>query len=159
MASKKNKKPYSERTDIEKIESSWNKIKGLLKQEEWSSAIVRATTASEIASNLVIRHELEIIQKLEEDFVSHLMIWANGIHGKFQKLILPMTKNKTCHKDFKKLLTKIQDINTIRNSIVHQGQFKKKSTAIKIVNESKIIIETLVNEYHDNFKLKDIIPK
>ena len=51
---KKEKKPYSERTDLEKIESNWTKTRGLLKREEWSLAIVRAATAVEIAANLVV---------------------------------------------------------------------------------------------------------
>jgi hypothetical protein len=45
------KKPYSERTDLEKIKSQWKKTTGFLERGEWSSAIVRAATAAEIAAN------------------------------------------------------------------------------------------------------------
>jgi len=43
MAEKKKKKPYSERTDIEKIKSNCNKARGLYKRNESSAAIVRET--------------------------------------------------------------------------------------------------------------------
>jgi len=38
--------PFSERPDIEKIQSNWTKFAGLLNREEWSGAIVRAATAT-----------------------------------------------------------------------------------------------------------------
>ena len=96
---KKKRKPYSERTDLEKITSNWKKISGLIGREEWSSAIVRAATAAEIATNLVVREELEVKRGLETDFVDHLLEWANGIQGKYQKLILPVTKDEIFFKE------------------------------------------------------------
>ena len=93
MVKKSNKrKPYSYRTDIEKIESNWTKTRGLYDRKEWSGAIVRAATAVEIAANLVIREELQVARSLEKDFVDNLLLWANGIKGKFDKLILPISK-------------------------------------------------------------------
>ena len=43
------KKEYKDRTDLEKIQSQWNKLTGLHSREEFSGAVVRAATAAEIA--------------------------------------------------------------------------------------------------------------
>jgi hypothetical protein len=51
-------KKYEDRTDIEKIQSNWKKLSGLYSRREWSGSVVRAATAAEIASNLVVREEL-----------------------------------------------------------------------------------------------------
>lgn len=154
--SKKQRKPYSERNDLEKIKSNWNKLKGLYDKKEWSSAIVRAATAAEIAANLVVREELVGKRNLEKDFVDSLLIWANGIQGKFDRLIFPLLKNPENSDIFNALKSKINDINKKRNSVVHGGQFMKKSTAKEIINLSKEVIETLVKPYKENFKLNDI---
>jgi hypothetical protein len=150
------KKDYSERTELEKIKTNWNKVKGLYEREEWSTAILRASTAVELSANFVIRKELEEKQNIDEDFVSHLLLWANGIRGKFDKLLIPIFKNSDFKKELKKLNKKVQDINKERNTIAHSGQFKKKPTAQKIVKESKLVIETLIREYEQDFELKII---
>ncbi len=146
-------KPYSQRSDIEKIESNWRKIKGFMERKEWSSAIVRAATATEIAANLVIREELIHARKLDQKFVESLMRWANGIQGKFDKLIVPITEGKKYNIKFKKLKTRIEDINRQRNSIVHSGNFKNKKTAKVVIKEAEAIIKTFVRVYHKNFYL------
>ena len=147
----KKKIPYSERSDIEKIESNWNKVCVLLDRKEWSSAITRAAIASEIAANLAVREELKC---LDSKFVDSLLKWANGIQGKFDRLLLPVSKGSK-HHTLKSINNKISDINKERNSIVHSGQFKKGSTAKKVTRDAKDVIETLVNIYHKNFKLKE----
>jgi hypothetical protein len=53
----KRKTPYNERTDLEKLQSQWNKLSGLHLRDEPSAAIVRCSTAAEIAANYAIRHE------------------------------------------------------------------------------------------------------
>jgi len=151
------KKPYSKRTDIEKIRSNWKKTKGLLKRKEYSGAIVRAVTAAEIASNFLIREELQNKRKIEEHFVDNLLIWANGIQGKFDKIILPLFKTNTLkHKRFKEIKSKVENINKQRNYIVHSGQFKNKKISIVLLKESKNIIEALIKEYQKNFELETI---
>lgn len=152
----KKKKPYSERTDIEKIKTNWRKIKGLFDRKEWSSAIIRATTVAEIATNLAIREELQTNHNLKPKFVNDLLKWANGIQGKFSHLLLPVTKGTDRNKRFKKLEKKVKIINKVRNSIVHSGQFKNKKTATRIIEESKELIEKLVSEYNKGFMLNDI---
>ncbi|WP_157603692.1 hypothetical protein [Polaribacter atrinae] len=150
------KKDYSKRTELEKIKTNWNKVKGLYERKEWSTAILRASTTVELSANFVIRKELEEKQNIDEDFVSHLLLWANGIRGKFDKLLIPIFKNSDFKKELKKLNKKVQDINKERNTIAHSGQFKKKPTAQKIVKESKLVIETLIKEYEQDFELKII---
>jgi hypothetical protein len=153
---KKQRKPYSERTDIEKIKSNWNKTIKLFQKKESSGTIVPAATAVEIAANLVIREELQVKKSLEKDFVDSLLIWANGIQGKFDRLILPIVQGSEKYDIFNAVKSKISAINKERNSIVHSGQFKKDNTALKIISLSKEVIETFVQQYKDNFKLKNI---
>lgn len=156
MPSSKKKRPYSERSDIEKIQSNWKKIAGLLSREEWSGSIIRATTATEIAANLVIREELINCRQLEPSLVDHFLYWANGIQGKFDKLILPTLKGKDHENEFKKLKKCIEDINKERNAIVHTGKFSKQSTAERVVAEARKIILSLVKPYYDDFELQEL---
>ncbi len=150
------KKPYSERTDIEKIESNWKKACGFLERREWSGVVMRAATACEIAANLAIREELQVKRNLEEDFVDNLLLWANGIHNKFHKLLLPICKGSKKHKKFNDIKSIVNGINKERNSIAHSGQFKKESTAEWILKESKQVIQIIVREYQPGFKLNKI---
>jgi hypothetical protein len=129
MSSKKSK-PYSEKSDIEKIESNWKKVSGLFDREEWSSAVVRAATASEIATK-----------------------WANEIQGKFDRLLLPVTKGTALHNKFKKVRSKVTEINDERNAVAHSGQFKKRTTAEKVCLNAKEVIEVIVGTYHKNYRL------
>ncbi len=150
------RKDYNKRTDTEKIKTNWNITLRLYKKKEYSMAIARAITAAEIAANFVVREELSKERKLPEDFVDNLLIWANGISGKFDKLILPICKDTSKEKIFKKINAKVKDVNKERNTIVHSGEFKTKRTAKKIINEARIIIITLIKEYKSEFELNDI---
>jgi len=150
------KTPYTARTDIAKIKSNWTKLCGLLDREEWSSAILRAATASEIAANLAIREELQVKRKLDSDFVDSLLKWANGIQGKFDHLLLPMTKGTDVHNKFKIVNAKVKKIDNERNSVAHSGQFKKRSTAKKVALDAKEVIEMVVGEYHEGYRLMDL---
>lgn len=157
VKTKRKRKPYSERTDLERIRSNWRKMEGLYHKEEWSSVVIRSAIATEIAINLVIREELTNKRKLEKDFVDSLLIWANGIQGKVTRLIRPLLTNPEDTRVFRDLSSMINDIKNERNSVAHSGQFKKKTTAIRIVNSSKEVIETLVGRYKGAFELKDIL--
>lgn len=151
--------PYKQRNDIEKIKSNWTKTNGLLKREEWSMSIIRAVTTVELAANYAIKKELSENRNLELDFVNHLLIWANGIFGKFDKLLLPIFKNNSFQSDLKKLKKQISEINKDRNSVVHSGQYKTETTAIKIIDECKTIIETIIQHYDVDFELKALRTK
>lgn len=150
------KKPYSERSDIEKIESNWKKAQGLLDRNEWSSAVVRVATAAEIAANHYIREELQAKRNLEEEFVNNLLMWANGIDGKFRKLIVPLAKLDGTEKQVKALKKKVEEINDVRNLIVHSGQFKKGATAKRVAKEAREVIVGLVNPHKPEFTLSEI---
>ncbi len=157
MGKKTKEKSYSELSDLEKIQSNWKKIGGLFDRDEWSSAIVRAATASEIAANLAIRDELQVKNKLKSEFVDSLLLWANGIQGKFDRLLLPATKGLKHNEKFREVKKKVAEINKQRNSITHSGQFKKRSTANKVILDAKEVIEVLVGEYQPGFRLEDVV--
>jgi len=62
------KKSYEQRNDVEKIQSQWHKLTGLHSREEWSAAV--------------------------GEFVNNLLRWANGLDGKLNRLLLPLTQGK-----------------------------------------------------------------
>ncbi len=149
--SKTSRKPYDERTDAEKIQSNWTKTCGLYLRGEHSMAVIRAATTVELAANLVVREELENGQKLPKEFVDHLMKWANGLVGKLDKLIIPITEGTDRGNTFKEVRKKVAYINTQRNGVAHRGEFKIKKTSSRIIEEARTIILTLVQQYDAEF--------
>jgi hypothetical protein len=95
-------KPYSQRSDTEKLESNWRKTLGLFERDEHSMAIIRAGTCAEIAANIVIRSELVQKRHLESQFVDSLLRWSNGLDGKFSHIILPLFDGTPRHAALKK---------------------------------------------------------
>ena len=85
-------------------------------------------------------------------------MWANGLHGKFHRLILPVCKdeNSARYERFRVLTSDIREISEHRNRIVHSGQFKNPRTAEQILAKAKRVVETLVGEYRVGFKLPEI---
>lgn len=152
-ASNNRKKPYDERTDAEKIHANWSKTCGLFLRGEHSMAVIRAATTVELAANLVVREELENNQKLPRAFVEHLMKWANGLVGKLDRLILPITEGTNKGDIFKSVKTKVQDINKHRNGVAHRGEFKIKKTSSRIIEESRHVIQVFVQQYDANYSL------
>ncbi|MCG7910947.1 MAG: hypothetical protein JAY82_14370 [Candidatus Thiodiazotropha taylori] len=153
---KTKRKPYSERSDLEKIKSQWKKTNGLLERSEWSGAVVRAATAAELAANHYIREELQNKRGLEKTLVDSMLRWANGIGGKFKNLIGPISKENGTSKKIKALSKQVTEINNVRNSIVHQGQFKMDKTAIRVAKEAREVIHGLVNEHKPEFSLPKV---
>src|SRR6266852_5101873 len=94
------KKRYEQRTDLEKIQSQWHKLTGLHSREEWSAAIVRAATAAEIAANLAVRQEFKSRSKFKTEFVNSLLRWANGLDGKINRLLVPLSEGSKKSKIF-----------------------------------------------------------
>ena len=129
---------------------------GLFDREEWSTVVLRAATTSEIATNLAIREELQVKRNLESEFVDSLLKWANGIQGKFDRLLLPATKGTAVHNKFKKIKNKVTEINKERNAVVHGGEFKRRITAEKVFLDAKEVIEVMVGTYHKNYRLKGL---
>ena len=149
------RKPYAERTDLEKIQSQWNKLTGLHSRNESSAAIVRAATAAELAANFAVRKEFSSKSKLSADFVDSLLVWANGIAGKVDRLLIPITKGEKHHKVVTKLKDVSLKINKKRNSVAHQGEFCTPEESDVVIQQAKEFIETLVKIYEPNFELKD----
>jgi hypothetical protein len=147
--------PYQDRTDLEKIQSQWHKLTGLHGREEWSAAIVRAATAAELAANFAIRKEFHSQSQFDATFINHMLRWANGLGGKTDHLLIPLSVGKKQHKAITKLKTISGQINKKRNSIVHQGEFCNEGEAKTGIEQARTYIETLVQIYERGFKLKD----
>jgi len=149
------KKRYQVRNDLEKIQSQWNKLTGLHTREEFSSAVVRAATAAEIAANFAVRSEFTTQSKCSDDFVNSLLRWANGIDGKLNRLLLPITEGSKHHKALADVKKKADRINKKRNAIAHQGEFSNKDEAKEVIKDAREFIETVVKLYDPAFRLKD----
>ena len=149
------KKPYEERTDLEKVQSQWHKLTGLHTREEWSAAVVRAATAAELAANFAIRKEFESQSKVSKAFVDHLLVWANGLRGKLDHLLLPITKGRGRFADLKTLHKLAGELNAIRNGIAHQGHFCDEDEAKKAIEDARTLIQGIVRHYDPTFELVD----
>ncbi len=105
--------------------------------------------------NIAVRHELQHHRNLEAAFVDHLLIWANGLSGKLDKLLRPLQSDKQKRKIFNALKTKAQRINSQRNLVAHSGHFMNKTEATEIVALTKDFIEGIVEAYHADYKLPE----
>lgn len=151
----KSRRPYDQRTDLERIASQWRKLTGLHSREEWSAAIVRAATAAEIAANLAIRNEFSARSRFDAKFVDSLLRWANGISGKMDHLLLPLYEGQNRHRTLKRLRSTSVKVNALRNDIVHRGIFCNEREAREAIGDAKTFVETLVRFYEPGFKLKE----
>ena len=149
------KAAYEDRTGLEKVQSQWHKLTGLHTREEWSAAIVRAATAAELAANFAIREEFRARGKFDTKFVDTLLLWANGLAGKMNHLLIPLNAGKKHSGKIKKLKAASDKINKARNSIAHQGKFSSKDEAIATIQQTREFIESLVRLYEPGFELKD----
>lgn len=141
----------------QKIDSNWTKTKGLMKRGEYSTVVVRAATTIELAANLLIRAELEERRKLPGHFVDSLMLWANGIVGKVNRILLPIYKNAPGEDLLKEVQKRSKDINDERNNVAHRGEFKAKKTAERVISESVFIINTFSELAGTEFRIDDHI--
>ncbi|MGB7581735.1 MAG: hypothetical protein WBL85_04720 [Sedimentisphaerales bacterium] len=147
------RKPYEKRTDLEKIHSQWHKLTGLHTHEEWSAAIVRAATAAELAANFAIRKEFESKSKFNSKFIDSLLRWGNGLEGKINRLLIPLTIGEKHHKIIKKLKGASEQINGKRNAIAHRGEFCNEAESKAAIQQSRKFVETLVQIYEPSFVL------
>ena len=152
---KQSRKPYNERTDLEKLQSRWWKLSGLQSREEWSAAVVRAATAAEIAANIAIRKEFQQIGSFAPDFADSLLLWANGLAGKLDKLLMPISKGTDRHKKISQLKATALKINKIRNAVAHRGEFCNEKEAKDAISHSKNFVDGVVKLYEQEFKLKE----
>jgi hypothetical protein len=150
------KKSYAELTDLEKLQKQWNKLSGLLMRKEWSAAIVRAAIAAEIACNFAVRKELADRSELEADFISHLLRWANGLAGKLDRLLIPLSKGDAkMQKKIRPLKVLADTLNSKRNTIAHEGQFCNEDEAMASIRQAREFITGLVDLYEPTFVLKE----
>lgn len=152
----KRKKPYNERSDLEKLQSQWNKLSGLHVRDEPSAAIVRCSTAAEIAANYAIRHEWARQTEFDAAILDQFLLWANGLRGKIDRLFVPIyfahpKKSKTA----KALIVSAEKINKARNEVVHQGRFSNAKEAEEIITEAKRFIDMIVGLSVPGFDIQD----
>ncbi len=151
---------YEALTDLQKLSKQWRKLSGLHTREEWSAAIVRAATAAEIAANLAIRREFETASTFDAGFVNSLLRWANGLSGKLERLLIPISADaKAKSKTIKSLTAIAREINLKRNAIAHQGEFCNEDEAREVILNAKRFITTLVQLYEPSFQLKEAGPR
>lgn len=150
---------YADLDDLKKINKQWHKMSGLHGREEWSSAIVRAATATEIAANYAIRQEFAARSQFDRAFVDTLLRWANGIEGKLTRLLIPLYSGGEHAKTISGLKKASEGLNRSRNQIVHSGHFMNEDEARKFIAEAKEFIHTLVRLHDRNFALKDTAKK
>jgi hypothetical protein len=150
---KARKKRYSKRSDADKLRTNWQKTLGLLERSEFSMAIIRAATCAEIAANIVVRAELIQRRQLEAAFVETLLRWANGLQGKFSRLILPILADTPRSAKFRKLQRSIQVLNNARNEIAHTGSFAKSATARKLIFVAHALCTALTRPYEVDLHL------
>lgn len=149
------KKPYEELPDLEKLQKQWHKLSGLHTREEWSAAIVRAATAAEIAANFAIREEFSMRSEFEPQVVDSFLRWANGLAGKIDRLLIPLTTHSDGKSQKMKSLKKLaEEINRKRNAIAHQGEFCNGEEAKAEIARTKKFITGLVRLYDPRFALK-----
>ncbi|RWM21762.1 MAG: hypothetical protein EOR73_10150 [Mesorhizobium sp.] len=145
--------PYDDRSDLDKLQSQWNKIAGHRSRRDWSAAIVRAATAAEIAANIAVRKRFEVESTFSPEFVNGLLEWPNGIKGKFSRLIVPSEKDKDRKKALGALEAIADQINGKRNAIVHRGAFADEPDAVEVVAGARQVIHGLVQPHHPGFTL------
>jgi hypothetical protein len=129
VGKRKSKVPYDERPDDEKLESNWKKGKAQFDRKDWSASVLRAATAVEISANIYIRRFLIDGYDLPDTFVDSLLMGANGIDGKFKRLVRPASEVEGTWKEMSKVQKKIEGINKQRNGVAHAGKFKTNSDA------------------------------
>lgn len=142
---KTSKKPYNERSDLEKLQSQWNKLSGLHLRDEPSAAIVRCATAAEIAANYAIRTEWARQTEFDAAIVDQFLRWANGLQLKVSRLFVPIYFARPQKSKTGKALIKSADrVNSVRNAVVHQGAFSNAEEAEAAISEAKTFINLIV---------------
>lgn len=81
--------------------------------------------------------------------------WANGLAGKMDRLLVPLTKKTNKAKTIAKLKGLASKINDTRNAVVHRGEFRNEDQASETIVKTKRFIEGLVGLYEPTFKLHE----
>lgn len=135
--------PYEERTDDQRLESNWKKAQGLFKRGDYSASILRAATSAEIAANIYVRHFLITEHNLPASYVDALLFSANGLDGKFKRLIRPAAEHRQTWRALKQIQRQIESLHEHRNGIAHAGHFKNIDEAKDALASGLEIIHAL----------------
>lgn len=135
--------PYNERTDDQKLESNWYKAGKLFERNDWSAAVIRVATSVEIAANIYVRQFLIGEYNLPSSYVDALLRSANGLDGKFNRLIRPAAEHKGTWDVVKAIKSKIEALNEHRNSVAHSGSFKNEDDARAAFAHGLAIVQVL----------------
>lgn len=153
LKSRATKIPYEERTDDQRLESNWTKACKLYGRKDYSAAILRTATSAEIAANIYIRHFLMTDHTLPAKYVDALLVSANGLDGKFGRLIKPAAEVRGTWSVLKSLKKGIEALHKHRNNVAHAGYFKNASEAKVCFKNSLEIIRTLAPNESQKLKL------
>lgn len=145
--------PYDERTDDQKLATNWNKARKQYGRKDWSASVTRVATSAEIAANIYIRQFLITEYNLPSIFVDALLRSANGLDGKFNRLVKPAAEHRGTWNNLKLLHRKIEALHKYRNNVVHSGGLIKKSEAKAAFAYSLAIIQALAPNESVNLKL------
>jgi len=145
--------PYDERADDQRLESNWRKARGLFKRGDFSASTLRAATSAEIAANIYVRHFLIAEHNLPASYVDALLLFANGLDGKFKRLIRPAAEHRQTWGTLKKVQKQIESLHEHRNSIAHAGYFKDENEAKEALSSSLAIIKVLAPNESAKLKL------
>jgi hypothetical protein len=115
----------------------------------------RAATAAEIAANFAVRQEFKARSKSEGDFVNSLLRGANGLDGKLNRLLLPMTDRGKANKILSGVKKDAERVNKKRNAVAHQGEFCNVGESQQAIESARKFIEAVVGIYEPGFTLKD----
>lgn len=151
----KERKPYAERSDLEKIQSQWVKLTGLHDRTDYSAAVIRAASATELAVNYALRREFSARSQLDAKFVDGMLMWANGLKGKVERLLLPILDGDPKRTTVRELWSLAKKINTKRNEIAHSGHFCSKKEATGLIADCKTVVHGIVHLYEPTFLLNE----
>ena len=140
---KSNKKPYTERTLTEQMETNLRKTKKLLDRKEYSTAIVRSITTLDLYVTGLIKKSLQ--EKLSEKMTKSVLAKYRNLPDKL-KLLMEECYGFSAAKEFPNQYNQLlKDIET-RTKIVHKGRFSNKSTADKAVKNVEKLISLIQNK-------------
>ena len=139
---------YLQASDDEKVARNWRKAVGLYERGEYSVAVLRCATSLELAVSFAIRQELVTELELPLKFVNTLLEKANGITNKFQNLYLPIMAQYEEHDELKQLWNgRITKVNAERNKVAHQGEFRSRKAAEKVMTDTYAALRRIMGLY------------
>lgn len=151
---KKGRVQYNDRDDLTKIRNQWTKLSGLHDRTDWSAAVVRAATATEITANYAIRQERAALGDFDEDAVNKELMRANGLKNKMT-ILIKLVKNTPKYEPVKGWQPLANEINEKRNGIVHRGEFCTERQSDTLIQHCETFVHGIVQLYQDDFKLKE----